>query len=168
MSRLAAEPGPEANRRGSSPSMKASDVITIGRKRSLAAVRAACTASTPLSTSSLANSTMRMAFFATRPTSITRPIWKYMLFSSPHIHIPRYAPIPAIGRDSITAMGTLQLSYWAARNRNTNRNASPSTSPVLPFSCFSWYDSPLHSTPMFSGSLVLTISSRADIACPVL
>ena len=39
MSRLAAEPGPEASTRGTSPSMNASDVITIGRKRSRAAVR---------------------------------------------------------------------------------------------------------------------------------
>ena len=76
MSRLAAEPGPEASTRGTSPSMNASDVITIGRKRNRAAVRAACTTSTPLSTSSFANSTIRMAFFATSPTSITRPIWK--------------------------------------------------------------------------------------------
>ena len=40
------------------------------------AVMAACTASTPLSTSTLANSTMRMAFLAASPSSVTSPIWK--------------------------------------------------------------------------------------------
>lgn len=71
-----AEPGPEAKTSGSMPRMKASEVITMGRKRSRAAVSAAETTSRPFSTSSLANSTIRMAFLATRPTSITSPIWK--------------------------------------------------------------------------------------------
>lgn len=41
ISRRAAEPGPEANKRGRRPSINARDVITIGRKRKCAAVSAA-------------------------------------------------------------------------------------------------------------------------------
>ena len=89
MSRRAAEPGPEANSSGRRPSIKAREVITMGRKRSRAAVRAADRAGSPLSLSSLANSTISMAFLATRPTSITRPIWKYTLLSSPQTQMPR-------------------------------------------------------------------------------
>ena len=73
--RLAA-PGPEAITRGSMPRMNAREVIMMGLNLSLAASAAACTTSSPFSTFSLANSTIRIAFLATRPTSITRPIWK--------------------------------------------------------------------------------------------
>ena len=130
-------PGPVANTRGSMPRMKARDVITIGLNLRCAAVTAASSIGFPFSTSSLANSTMRMAFFATSPTSITSPIWKYTLLSRPTSQMPRYAPAMAIGRERITAIGTDQLSYWAASTRNTNRSASPSTSPVWPPSFFS-------------------------------
>ena len=71
-----ADPGPDAKTSGSRPRMNESDVMTIGRNRRCIAVIAAETASCPFSTSSLANSTIRMAFFATSPTSITSPIWK--------------------------------------------------------------------------------------------
>ena len=76
MFRRLSDPGPLANTRGSMPSMKANDVITIGLNLSFAAVTAASSRSFPDSTSSLANSTIRIAFLATRPTSITSPIWK--------------------------------------------------------------------------------------------
>lgn len=70
------DPGPLANTRGSMPRINAKDVITIGLNLSFAAVTAASSRSFPASTSSLANSTIKIAFLATRPTSITRPIWK--------------------------------------------------------------------------------------------
>jgi len=54
--------------------MKASEVITMGRSRSLAASIAALTASMPASRFILANSTIRIAFLAARPMSSTRPI----------------------------------------------------------------------------------------------
>ena len=69
-----AEPGPDDNTSGNNPRIKASEVMTIGLKRSFDAVTAAVTASTPLLISTLANSTIKIAFFATRPTSITNPI----------------------------------------------------------------------------------------------
>ena len=55
---------------------KASEVIRIGRKRNMAAFLAATTTSTPLSTSILANSTIKIAFLAARPIKVTKPIWK--------------------------------------------------------------------------------------------
>ena len=70
------EPGPLANTIGSIPNTKAREVIRIGRKRSWAAWMADCIKSPPLSTCTLANSTIKMAFFAASPTSITKPIWK--------------------------------------------------------------------------------------------
>ena len=71
-----ADPGPLAKTSGSMPRIKASEVMTMGRKRRRAARMTAVRMSRPFSTSSLANSTIRMAFLATRPTSITSPIWK--------------------------------------------------------------------------------------------
>jgi hypothetical protein len=59
---------------GITPMMNAKAVIRIGRNRSRAASSAASTAVLPLSRSIFANSTIRMAFLAARPISITRPI----------------------------------------------------------------------------------------------
>lgn len=84
-----AEPGPVASTIGSIPSTKAREVIKMGRKRNWAAWMADCIKSPPRSTCTLANSTIRMAFFAANPTSITSPIWKYTSFSNPQTHTPR-------------------------------------------------------------------------------
>ena len=55
---------------------KAIEVITSGRKRMRAASMAASAADLPSSRALTANSTIRIAFFAARPISVTRPIWK--------------------------------------------------------------------------------------------
>src|SRR5262249_42832581 len=69
-------PAPLATTNGTTPRMKANEVIKIGRKRNCAAATAASTIVSPSrSCCSLANSTIRMAFLAARPMSITRPIW---------------------------------------------------------------------------------------------
>ena len=76
MERRAAAPAPVANTRGSTPRMKAIDVITIGRKRVRAASTAAASMASPSSSrSSRANSTMRIAFLLDSAISRTRPIW---------------------------------------------------------------------------------------------
>ncbi len=67
-------PAPDALQSGTQPRMNANAVIRIGRKRSFAAINAASSADLPLSNSILANSTIRMAFFAASPISITSPI----------------------------------------------------------------------------------------------
>ena len=68
-------PDPVAIASGTHPRMKAKAVIRIGRKRSFAASSAASMTGRPFSTSSLANSTIRIAFLAARPISMIRPIW---------------------------------------------------------------------------------------------
>ena len=73
--RREAAPAPAAVQSGTHPRMKAKEVMRMGRSRSLAPSSAAATRSFPsCSCCILANSTIRMAFFAARPMSITRPI----------------------------------------------------------------------------------------------
>ena len=72
----AAAPAPVAMTNGTTPSTKASEVITMGRKRRRAASLAASAALLPTSMPCIANSAIRMAFLAARPISTTRPIWK--------------------------------------------------------------------------------------------
>ena len=74
--RRAAAPAPVESISGITPSTKASEVMTIGRKRSRAALSAASVAVLPSRKPCCANSTIRIAFFAARPISTTRPIWK--------------------------------------------------------------------------------------------
>ena len=69
----AAAPAPVAKANGSTPRMKAIEVMRMGRKRMRAASRAASVMLRPCSRSCSANSTIRIAFFAARPTSNTRP-----------------------------------------------------------------------------------------------
>src|SRR6185369_9341147 len=72
----AAAPAPVATTSGTTPSTKASEVMTIGRKRRRAASLAASIGDLPSSTPRCANSTIRIAFFAARPISTIKPIWK--------------------------------------------------------------------------------------------
>jgi hypothetical protein len=60
----ATEPAPDAVHSGTLPRMNAKEVIRIGRNRSLAPSRAASTRFLPFANCSLANSTIRIAFFA--------------------------------------------------------------------------------------------------------
>ncbi|MCY1437809.1 hypothetical protein D9M71_539840 [compost metagenome] len=68
-------PAPLEYTSGSTPMMKATEVIRIGRRRSRQDSMAASSGVRPANSSSRANSTMRMAFFADSPTSTIRPIW---------------------------------------------------------------------------------------------
>ncbi len=77
----ASAPAPDAVSSGTTPRMKAKAVIRIGRSRSFAADSAASTRLLPCSCSTLANSTMRIAFFAARPISMIRPICANTLFT---------------------------------------------------------------------------------------
>ena len=70
-----AAPAPEAIISGTTPRMNANDVIRIGRSRSRAASSAASKIGMPFSRFSFANSTIRIAFLAESPISVTRPIW---------------------------------------------------------------------------------------------
>ena len=74
-------PAPVERTSGRTPRMKAIEVIRIGRSRSRLASIAAATGVRPANSSSRANSTIRMAFLAERPTSTIRPIWVKTLLS---------------------------------------------------------------------------------------
>src|SRR5262245_53245773 len=66
-------PAPLASTSGTTPRMKANDVITIGRNRARAASVAASRIGLPAARSSRANSTMRIAFFAESAISKNEP-----------------------------------------------------------------------------------------------
>ncbi len=112
---------PVASASGNTPRIKASEVISIGRRRRLTASRVALITGIPLSTRSFANSTIRMAFFAERPINVIKPICAYTLFTDLGIKVNvSMAPNIPSGTASKTEKGTYQLSYNAARNKNTN------------------------------------------------
>ena len=114
-------PTPCANISGNMPKIIVSEVIKIGRKRIRDASMVASMRSPPLSCNSLANSTIRMAFFADRPMVASRPTWKYTSLESIRMFAAPSAPSTPRGTTRITANGTDQLSYKAARHRNTTR-----------------------------------------------
>ena len=62
-----------------------------------------------------------MAFLADNPITVIRPIWKYTSLGMARIHTPNSVPSTPSGTTRMTASGMLQLSYSAARHRNTAR-----------------------------------------------
>src|SRR5881296_2967096 len=148
---LACAPAPEERISGTTPRINANAVMRIGRNRSRTATNAASMMLLPCSYSSLANSTIRLAFLAERPISITRPIWRNTSFSlacgatSLKSHRVPNAPNTAIGVTSSTLKGRAQLSYCAARMRNTHRMENPKmTLAGTPSAAtFSWKDIPM-------------------------
>src|SRR6266513_2436804 len=128
--------------RGSTPKMNASEVIRIGRKRSRAASSAAAAVDRPSWCFSTAYSTIRMAFFAARPSSVTSPIWKYTSLVNPRSHTAASAPNVPNGSASRTDSGSDHFSYCAARIRNTISAASASAMPAVPLDLFSWNEAP--------------------------
>ena len=104
--------------------MNANDVIKIGRRRNRAASVAAVSRSCPRATSSLANSTIKIAFLQAKPTSTTNPICVKMLLSIARINTPVIAASKHIGTMRIIEAGNAQLSYSAASTRNTKTTQS--------------------------------------------
>ena len=76
------EPAPPAVRSGTIPEMNAIEVIRIGRNRRRVASTAASRGDIPSASSSRANSTIRMAFFAARAIISTSPICVYKSFGN--------------------------------------------------------------------------------------
>ena len=75
MVRFPIAPGPVATTNGRRPAMKAKEVIRIGRKRNFPPSMAASWRLRPSRRRCTANSTIKIAFLPSRPTSMTRPIW---------------------------------------------------------------------------------------------
>ncbi len=103
-------PAPVAMASGSTPKPNASEVIRIGRSRSLAASSVASSTRMPSSIRCLANCTMRMAFFVVSPSVVSRPIWKYTSLGRPRMDEAMTPPITPNGRASRTEIGMVQLS----------------------------------------------------------
>ena len=76
MAICAPAPAPDAIARGRTPKPKASEVMTMGRSRVLAASIVASIRFIPFSRFCTANWTIRMAFLVVRPRTVRRPIWK--------------------------------------------------------------------------------------------
>src|SRR6185436_14952518 len=166
--RRAAAPAPVEYANGSTPRMKASDVMMIGRKRSRAASSAVADALMPSWCLSDAYSTIRIAFLAARPSSVTRPIWKYTSLVMPRSHTAANAPKVPNGSANNTLNGSDHFSYCAERMRNTINAPSTSASPDVPEERFSWYDAPPQSKLKSGGSTSRAMRSTSAIACPEL
>src|SRR5258708_7733318 len=119
------EPAPLAIARGSTPRTNASDVIRIGRRRKCAASMAASIADFPCASRSRANSTIRIAFVDDKTIVVSRPTWKKTSFSTCRAEAMARAPRTPSGTTMLTEIGTVQLSYSAARLKKTTRIESP-------------------------------------------
>ena len=91
----------------------------IGRRRMRQASMAASAKVMPCSYCALANSTIRIALRADRPMVVSRPTLKNTSLDSPRSSVNSSAPMIPSGTTSITENGIDQLSYSAARQRNT-------------------------------------------------
>ena len=119
MAFCAPDPAPVALASGSTPRPKAREVIIIGRILMRTACAAAWTMDSPFSCSSFANSTIKIAFLLTKPMVVSKPTWKYTSLFMPKAPVIPSAPITPSGTTKMTAIGIDQLSYRAAKHRNT-------------------------------------------------
>ncbi len=118
-------------------------VIRIGRRRRCARPRPPPRPASdrPLPRPALANSTIRIAFFAARPISTMRPIWVRMLLSIPRKMHARASPqAGAIGTIRMIASGSTQA--FILRRRAPGRRRPPRARrryrPCSPVPRFCW------------------------------
>ena len=110
--RRSSEPAPVPSISGSAPSIAASVVIRIGRKRSRQAWRMASRGLRPSTRSAAsAKSIIMIAFFLTMPISRMMPMMPMMSRSSPAICNASNAPTPAEGSVDKMVSGWMKLSY---------------------------------------------------------
>ena len=127
-------PAPLPRISGITPAQNAIDVIRIGRSRKRQASITASRIDLPCSSSSFANSTIRIAFLHARPTSTTSATCVKM-FKSPGCmnggkldsQTPNSAESTPIGTIRMIASGSDQLSYCAASTSTTKITDSAST-----------------------------------------
>ena len=161
-------PAPTATTSGTTPRMKANDVIMIGRSRSCTASSVARRGSAPSSRRDFANSTIRIAFLQARPTSTMKPICVKMLMSWRATQTPAMEQSRHIGTTRMTASGSDQLSYWAASTRNTRITARRNTyMAVLPV-CNCNSASSVQSVDIDGGRSCSAVSCISDRAVPEL
>jgi hypothetical protein len=172
-------PAPLEITSGRTPRMKASEVMRMGRKRSRAASTDAADTESPSWVFNSAYSTIRIAFFAASPSSVTRPIWKYTSLASGArpssevktrllIQMAASAPNVPKGNASITDSGKDHFSYCAARIRNAMNAPATSAMSDVPPDFFSWYEAPLQSKLKSDGSASFATFSIFSSTCPEL
>ncbi|MCY1233553.1 hypothetical protein D9M72_461000 [compost metagenome] len=88
---------------------------------------------------------IRIAFLADRPIVAIRPTLKYTSFGMSRIITASTEPMTPSGTTMITATGIDQLSYSAARHRNTRRQDSAIRSGAWVPDWISCRDCPVHS-----------------------
>ncbi len=101
---------PVASINGTTPSVKASEVIIIGRNRCRDASNIAEKISMPCIRSCLANSIIKMAFLVESPMIVIIPTLKNTSFDMSAMKTAQTAPISPNGTTNITAKGVAQLS----------------------------------------------------------
>ena len=113
--------------KGQQPRMNANEVIKIGRSRRRAAFqRRIDNRLRPFSNSTLANSTIRIAFFADETDEHDQTdLGVHVRHRTHAARAPVNAPNTAIGTVRSTTNGSDQLSYSAARIRNTKSSEKP-------------------------------------------
>ena len=99
------------------PKTIAAVVIMIGRIRTRPASSSASGTLAPRRRAWLAKSTSRIAFFVTRPISITRPIIENRLIVERLTRSASITPISASGSDAMIAIGCTKLPNCEARIR---------------------------------------------------
>ncbi|MNJ62938.1 hypothetical protein D3C77_587960 [compost metagenome] len=95
---------------------------------------------------------IRMAFFADRPIRVIKPTLKNTSLGMPRKLTAITAPSTPNGTTSSTEVGIDQLSYNAARHRNTTSSDSAMSIGAWAPDKRSCSDSPVHSRPIPSGN----------------
>ncbi len=122
------EPAPLDITSGTTPMMKAIDVIRIGRSRKRLASIAACTGVRPANSSSRANSTIRMAFFGRQPHQHDQTdLGEHVVVALGQPDAEPCAASKPIGTIMMIDSGSVRLSYSAASTRNTSSSATGNT-----------------------------------------
>ncbi len=137
--RREAAPAPVATSSGTTPRMNANDVIRIGRSRRLRRLDRRILESTcpPPAAASRTRQSKSRSSPPARSASRCRSACRCRMDTTADTPPAARRTMPS-GTASITANGIDQLSYSAARNRNTSTAAKPKMKPSLPSESFCW------------------------------
>ena len=140
------EPVPKA--KGTTPNMKAREVMAMGLSLFFEALLTALTSSSPCSSLCFANSTISIAFLQAKPIKTMNPICVIMLLSIPRACTPEIAKNNTRGTINITANGIVQLSYKADNIKNTKTTHTKNTISDMFPARFCWKAMSVHSIPI--------------------
>jgi len=121
---------PFVNIRGSMPTTKANDVISMGRSLSLAPSSAASTSPLPARLRCTANSTIRMASLRQQSYQHDQSYLHIYVILQPRKADKANTPRMPVGTVSITRQGQDIISYCAASRKNTNNTLNKNTNTV--------------------------------------